>query len=83
MKVFATVFFIVTGLLIVALVKGEWKLTGVALISVFDTFGEMIFLSFTSFFEDSVVSAYFAGGGLAIVTANLVYLGKSKVILHE
>ena len=75
-KIIATTLIIIIGLLIVSLSQREWKLAGVALISVATSIGEMSFLSFSIFYEASALDAYCTGSGLGILLANFYYLGK-------
>ena len=75
-RVGATSAFGTTGLLIVLLAVGEWKLVGVCFISTSACLGAMTFFAMTVFYQHSTVSAYCAGTGSAILLANLYYLGK-------
>ena len=76
MKIAVVLILMIAGLLLVGLARSEWKLVGVILISISDTFGEMTFLALTGFYQDSTVGAYYAGSGMAVMAANLYYLSK-------
>ena len=58
--------------------------TQTTLISTSATLNEMIFLALTGLYKHSTVGAYFAGTGLAVVIANLYYLGEcyASVSIH-
>ena len=76
MKIAVVLVLMVAGLLLVGLARSEWKLVGVTLISTSATFGEMMFYALTGFYKHSTVGAYCAGTGLAVMIANMYYLGE-------
>ena len=71
----------ISGLLILALVKQiHWKLIGVGLVSFGFGAGQMTFLALSSFYHETVSTAFSAGTGVGFVMASLYYTGMSRSI---
>ena len=71
----------ISGFLILALVKQvHWKLIGVGLVSFGFGVGQMTFLALSSFYHETVSTAFSAGTGVGFVMASLYYTGMSRSI---
>ena len=71
----------ISGFLILALIKQvHWKLIGVGIVSFGLGAGEMTCLALSSFYHETVSTAFSAGTGMGLMMAPLYYTGMSRSI---